>query len=372
MAAGTLKRQITVFLCMVMAIAAKSQVILIPETQGSGIVMKQQLWSVMINNMTGSIKNTTLYITVTDRQSSQVLLEGSSNVLLLNPGIKRVQYNDLAPFQYAVASVGFNTEKQLGQPLPVGEYLVCYRLYDNAGKKTMLVSECVKIMAEPLSPPMLVQPGNKSVVAEPRPVLTWTPPSPVQMFTALSYDIIVSPIYPKQSPEEALQRNLPVMTTSSLQNSVQYPPSFSNLEQGKTYAWQVVARDAGRSGGKSEAWTFTVMPDSVAGIISTAIYVKLRKENSGTTVVHQGRLKLEYHNYLPDSTVSLSIYRATDKSVRGRQATRVTMPVKQGQNLLEYDLNGRIRLLEDAIYEVSLTNSHSEKWTMRFIPKTYF
>jgi hypothetical protein len=372
MATGTLRRLLLIFICLSMAIAVNSQLVIIPETQGNGVVMKQQLWSLMINNMTGSTKNTTLYITVTDRQSSQVLLEGNSNVLLLNPGIKRVQYNDLIPFQYAVASIGFSTEKQLNQPLPVGEYLVCYRLFDNEGKKTLLVSECVKVIAEPLSPPLLVQPGNKSVVPDARPLLSWTPPSPVYMFSALSYDIIVSPLYPKQSPEEALQRNIPVMTTSSLQNSVLYPPTYTNLEQGKTYAWQVVAKDAGRLGGKSEVWTFSIMPDSVAKIISGTPYVELSRQDAELAVLQQGILKVSYNNVLSDSIISCSIKPLRDRDAGRRQTLRFQVSVKKGINFIEHNLSGKIRLDENTMYEARFINSAKEEWVMKFIPKYYF
>ena len=371
MAIRLLKGCLVVYL-LCLALLVRSQVILIPESQVGGVVIRQQLWSVIINNLSGTVKNTVLFVTVTDRVNSQVLLEANSSLITLNPGIKRVTYNELAPLNYAVASVGFSADRQFNQPLPVGEYLVCYRLFDNEGKKELLVTECIKIIAEPLSPPLLIQPENKSTVMEPRPVLTWTPPAPVYMFNALAYDIIVSPLYDKQSPEEAVQRNIPVMTTTSLNNSILYPASYTNLETGKTYAWQVVATDAGRLGGKSEVWTFTVMPDSVVDIISGTPYVKLAKQNVEVTVLHQGIFKAEYFNFLADSVAVFTLQKLTENNVKGKQAIRFELPVKAGQNFLEYNLNGKIRLDETAVYEIRLTNSMKEEWVMKFSPKYYF
>lgn len=366
-------RMYLIILCMSCSVlTARSQFLLIPEAQASGVVMRQQLWSLVINNLSGNVRSVVLFITVTDRLTSQVLLEANSNVLVLNPGAKRITYNELAPLQYAVTTVGFPADRQLSQPLPVGEYLVCYRLFDNEGKKNQLASECLKVMAEPLSPPQLIQPENKTVVMTPRPVLTWTPPAPVHMFTALSYDIVVSPLYDKQSAEEALQRNIPVMTTSSANNSVMYPSSFTNLEPGKTYAWQVRAKDAGRSGGRSEVWTFAIMPDSVAEIISNATYIKLARENAEVTVVHQGILKAQYFNYLPDTTVQVTVQRLGGRKLPGKADVSFTLRVKGGQNLLEHNLNGQLRLFDDAVYEMKLVNSRQERWAMRFIPKNYF
>jgi hypothetical protein len=372
MAIRSLRTYLVVIYLSFSALTSQSQFVLIPETQASGVVMRQQIWSLMINNLSGGAKNAILFITVTDRLSSQVLLQANSNILILNPGVKRVTYNELVPLQFAVSTVGFPADRQLSQPLPVGEYLICYRLYDSEGKKLLLGSECVRIIAEPLSPPQLIQPENKTTVMTPRPVLTWTPPSPVHMFTALSYDIIVSPLYEKQSPEEALQRNIPVMTTTSMNNSVLYPSTYTNLDAGKTYAWQVLARDAGRSGGKSEVWTFTVMPDSVVSIVSNATYVKLSRENKEVAIVHQGILKAEYYNFFNDSTVNVSVRRASESNARGKMATNFTWKVKPGQNFLEHNLNGRLRLEADVVYEVIVINSRKEEWAMQFMPRNYF
>lgn len=371
MATRSLKRVFLACLLCV-AIAGHSQVLLIPETQVSGVIIRKQLWSAVINNLSGSVKNTVLFVTITDRITSQVLLEATSNLIVLPPGIRRVSYNELAPLNYGVVTMGFSADRQFNQPLPVGEYLVCYRLFDNENKREVLVSECIKIAAEPLSPPLLIQPENKAVIMEPRPVLTWTPPAPVYMFNALSYDIIVSPLYDKQSPEEALQRNIPLMTTSSANNSIMYPSSYTNLEAGKTYAWQVVAKDAGRLGGKSEVWTFSVMPDSVAAIITGTPYISLTREQAKVTVLHQGVFKAEYFNALADTTVIFELQKLTNNPVKGRQATRFELPVKAGQNFLEYNLNGKVRLDEISVYEVKLINSAREEWIMRFVPKYYF
>jgi hypothetical protein len=367
-----LKRSLILLLTLTLATGhVRAQVVIIPEIQNSGIILKQQLWSVVINNLSGNSTKAVLSVAITDKISSQSLMQSTSNVFILNPGVKRVTYNDLAPLNYSFTSIGFSIDKQLTQPLPVGEYLVCYNLVD-ASKQQILATECVKVIAEPLSPPQLIQPENNSTIKDPRPVLTWTPPSPVQMFSSLSYLVIVSPLFEKQSPQEALQRNIPIMTTTSANNSLLYPPSFTNLEAGKTYVWQVAAQDAGRYGGKSEVWKFTVMPDSVAKIISMAPYVKLSQRSDEATVLHQGILKIEYFNSLADSIVNVSVYKISPGNSRGRQNFSFQMKIKAGQNLLEYDINRKIRLDETAVYEVTLVNAKKEKWQMKFNPKYYF
>lgn len=349
-----------------------SQVLIIPEIQNGGIILRQQLWSAVLNNLTGQPQKVMLSVSVSDRASSQLLMEASSGMILLGNGVKRVMYNDLAPLSWSASTVGFGTENRLSQPLPPGEYIVCYKLTDLENKHDILANECVKVTAEPLSPPQLIQPENESVIMDPRPVLTWTPPAPVYMYNSLSYTIIISPLYERQSPQEALQRNIPVMTMTSANNSLLYPSSFGDLQPGKTYVWQVAANDGGRFGGKSEVFSFTVMPDSVARIISSAPYIKLDLSKPQVSVLHQGVLKMEYFNVLADSSVKVEIAVLGEKTVKGRQQLTFDLPVKAGQNFLEYRINNRIRLDESLVYEVRLSNSRGEYWIMKFNPKYYF
>lgn len=349
-----------------------AQVLIVPEIQSGGIVLRQQVWSLMVNNMSAQPVRALLSVTVADRNTSQPLMDATSGLLLINSGIKRLMYSDLSPVTYSLATPGFGMDSRLNQPLPVGEYIVCYRLIDIDNKNSPLASECVRVIAEPLSPPQLIQPENEAVITEPRPVLTWTPPAPVYMFSSLGYDVVVSPLYSNQSPQEAMQRNTPVMTTFATSNSMLYPSSFSDLQAGKTYVWQVAAKDGNRYGGKSEIFQFTVMPDSVSKIISTAPYIKLDRDKPQVTVMHQGVLKLEYFNMLSDSIVKIEAYILTDKETKGRQQITFNLKVNPGQNFLEYKVNNRIRLDESAIYEARLVNSRGEAWLMRFNPKYYF
>ncbi len=348
-----------------------AQVAVIPEVRTSGIILKQQLWSVLVNNMSGNSLTATLFVSITDNITAQSLVESTSNIFTLNQGIKRLSYNDLAPLNYTTNTVGFVIDQQLNQPIPVGEYLVCYKLVD-AAKQQVLATECVKIFAEPLSPPQLILPENNSTLKDKRPALSWIPPAPVQMFNDLSYTVIVSPLLDKQSPEEALQRNIPVMTMNSINNSISYPSSFTDLEEGKTYVWQVAAYDLERFAGKSQVWAFTVMPDSVSNIISSAPFVKLSRQNSEPTILHQGVLKMEYFNSLPDSIVNVEVYKISQTSRKAARPMSFQLKVKAGQNFLEYEFIGRVHLDESAVYQATLVNGRKEKWQMKFNPKYYF
>jgi len=352
--------------------AARAQVLMIPQIQSSGVIPRQEVWTVLINNMSGELKNAVLSISITDQATAQRLMEANSAPLSVSTGVRRISFNDWAPVSYLNASMDFGTDRSATPFFPVGEYLICYQLTESTGKHIVLANECVKVTADPLSPPQLITPENTAIVMEQRPLFTWIPPAPLSIFNNLDYEVIISPLYNKQSPQEAVQRNVPVATTISSANSLQYPASFTDLQPGKTYVWQVLARDGLKPGGRSEVFTFTVMPDSVAKIISQAPYIKLNITYPQVTIMHQGVLKMEYFNTGSDTTVKIEAYLLSEGNSRGKKQISFQLPVKPGQNFLEYRIDNRIRLDESAIYGVRLLNSKGETWYMRFNPKYYF
>lgn len=344
----------------------KAQVVLVPEVQASGVIMKQQLWSFVVNNLSGSQVQATAHITVTDRLTGQPLVETSSGILLLPSGTRRITFQEQSPLNYGLVSLGFAADRPMNQPLPVGEYQVCYRLIDQSAKKLLLAFECVKIQAEPLSPPQLIQPEDKTVIMEPRPLLTWTPPAPVQMFTALAYEVKVVPLYEGQSAPEAIQRNIPVLLQQVAQNVLPYPGSFGSLEPGKSYAWQIQATDAGRPAGQSEVWAFTVIPDSIVRIVSAAPFVKADGSVTSTGIMHQGFLKLEYTATTADSLLQLHISPQGMARRKGFSAYTTEVSIKPGVNFLQINLNGKLKLAEKLIYEVEIGTPRAKKQRLYF------
>lgn len=356
------------FLCVLSlftVLHSKAQVIIVPEVQTDGVIMKQQLWSCLIQNAETRAIQAVLVVSIADRQTSQVLSETSSSVLTLPTGMKRISIQEQAPLSYGVTSLGFAADRPLNQPLPVGEYQVCYRLIEHRGKQTVLASECIRVISEPLSPPQLIQPEDGTTVMDARPSLSWTPPAPVHMFTSLQYELKVVALYDNQSPSEALQRNIPVLVMPTQVNSVAYPASYSNLEPGKKYAWQVVALDAGRPGGQSEAWSFTVMPDSVVQIVNAAPFIRMETKPASIAVIHQGFLKIEYVNVVSDTTLKIDVRPAAGSRKRNNDFS-TTVSLRPGQNFLQVNLNGRLPLKENIVYEVSVTSESGATRKLQF------
>jgi hypothetical protein len=116
-------------------------------------------------------------------------------------------------------------------------------------------------------PPVLNLPAQRStvIVQDPQSILfTWTPRhtgSPNAAFTT-AYTFTLVEIWPDQrNPNDAFLTQSPLYETSTTQNQILYGATEPALLPGRTYAWQVTARDTGgkdlfKNHGASEVFVF--------------------------------------------------------------------------------------------------------------------
>ncbi len=354
------------FICMPFLI--KAQITLTAQLPNSGILLKDQLWNlVVINNGTdnASLK---LQVDVRDVLMGQSVISASSGKIIVGKGVKLITVKDAQPITYNYMATEFS-----GNYLPCGSYTINYRLLQETPKGDEPVAEeLVRINITALSPPLLAMPADRSTIETVYPQFTWMPPTPVQMFNPLMYDILVVAVETDQLPKEAIEFNRPVYSnTNLLTASEKMPTSFGQLEHGKTYAWQVLARGGNACAAASDIWTFRLGKDSVTKIIDQAPFIKISKSSTEVTVVHQGVIKMEYFNTGSDKQVSFLIYKAADKEKNSRQHIQFDLVLAEGQNFLQYDLVKKGKLDEKTVYEVSMVNGRGEEWLMKFVPVYY-
>ncbi len=336
------------------------------QVPASGLFTKSQLWNLLIINPSNIATDVKVQLTLQDPQSRQILLTGTTGLISVAPGSKLILYQQAQPVQYNY--LGGSIDHNPDGFLPVGNYQVCYELLDYAQKTGTLAEDCINIEVEPLSPPLLSSPEDQTVGDYFRPSFTWLPPTPVGMFFNLNYDFILTPVLQGQSPSDAIQNNIPVYSSGNLtQNFLQYPSGISSLDSGKTYAWQIVAKDQSRYSVKSEVWSFTCKKDSFSAIVNNAPYTKITDKPSSLSYAYEGILKLEYNHESYDSSIYITI--ANIKNLDAVLAT-FNLKVRYGQNFLVYDLNKKIHLHENECYEVRISGSNQDH-VMRFYPK-YF
>ncbi|MEX1131641.1 MAG: carboxypeptidase-like regulatory domain-containing protein, partial [Flavobacteriales bacterium] len=200
-----------------------------------------------------------------------VIPPGGSVVLSTQPGVMEF----LAP-----ENVTTNANDQIQQAivltgqLPEGLYRLCVEAYDYNGPQ--LLSQpgggCFSFGLYYANPPIITQPVNAAELNAymTNPVFSWTPPLGNLAGALIEYDLLVTPVFAGQNPNDAIiaartyRRGQPILVKEGLMTNVYVRQVFDlAFEQGKQYAMQVTASDRnGNVGisnqGRSEISVFTV------------------------------------------------------------------------------------------------------------------
>ncbi|RZK24806.1 MAG: hypothetical protein EOO43_07170, partial [Flavobacterium sp.] len=237
---------------LVFPLQAISQVNINVQMPHAGMVQKERLWDVVLVNNNNTVLDVTLQLNLQNASTGQVVLSATTGNILLGKGAKIVKSNQLQPINYTYNLPDFSRNF-----LPMGAYLACYTVIDAGARKEVPIAEdCIRFNIDPLSPPLLISPTDKSLLETPYPHFTWMPPAPFDMFTTLTYDLLVTEVLQGQSASEAIQYNSPIYSRSNLTQAYEsYANSFTKLDTGKIYAWQIIANNGLNYAAKTEIWT---------------------------------------------------------------------------------------------------------------------
>lgn len=355
-----MKKYLWSFLMCMAAGSAFAQISIQPVLPMAGVVQKNNLWNIAVTNTSNNTFSCRIELTLRERSGGMEVLTATTGSFQISTGAKQLNASNLLPVQYNYISPAFSSRTD--DFIPIGDYIACYRL--TAGKD-ILAEECAAFDVEPLSPPMLINPADSSMLEVEPSQFAWIPPAPMNLFSRLQYEVVITDIMPGQKAEEAMQQNLPFYTEPNVPvNNLAYKGMASSFEKGKWYAWQVVARDDNSYAAKSEVWTFQVKEPSVAQmIVEMAPYIKMKKNDPEKGIAPNGMLRLSYLNETTDSTAQIKI---VDLSDQQRRAYEFTTGLKAGENLIEYNVKKKFKLEEQKVYEVQLINSRNERWMMQF------
>lgn len=337
-----------------------AQITLNAQLPAAGFVQKDQLWNLIIVNNKEDILDVRIQMNLQDAATGQVVLSANSGNILLGKGVKVISSKDIQPISY-----NYNLPDLARNYLPMGAYTACYQVNSNIGEERPLAQECIHLNVDPLSPPLLNTPADKTEIESPYPQFTWMPPTPYDMFTNLSYDLVVTEVLEGQSFTEAIQYNTPIYTKSNITQPYEsYASSFTKLETGKIYAWQVIAKNELSYAAKTEVWTFKIAPQPfIKMIIEQTPFVKMKRNNPEKGIAPNGFLKLSYTNETTDTAITIHIVDLNNKDM---QEFKFNVPVDRGENLIQKDIQKMLNTQEGKLYEAYIINSRNEKWRMLF------
>lgn len=208
-----------------------------------------------IQNLTGKNLLGNLIISAKNSQSNQPLfIIYSQEVKVPNGVSSSLQYNLLS----AKISFSQNQEAKLisqTRKFLSGTYTICFKFMPT-DKLQDEYENCVDIEIAPLTPVSLISPDDMDTICSKRPYLSWQPPMPLSQ--AVKYKMFLTEKKDNQTIE-SLFLNVPIINIDGITSSgVVYHSSAPDLQEGKTYVWQVVAYESSQVISQSEIWTFTV------------------------------------------------------------------------------------------------------------------
>ena len=348
---------------------AQGQVVLNLQLPPAGITVKEQLWNMSLVNSGAYDLSVQLEMTMTDVANNQRVLTAITRDIIIPKGAKQIRQADIMPVTYNIVNTSYPVDANPSGFLPVGIYNICYTVVATGGHEKELISdECETVEIEPLSPPVLVIPSDMEKVETGRPLFSWTPPSPLSLFSRLSYDFTLVEVSPLQSPGEALQQNIPICFIPGVNfTSVQYPATLTELDTAKTYAWKIKAKNNERSIADSEIWTLTVVKkNNSEKSISYADYAKLKNQQDAAYITMNGVLNYQYNNESNDAGVHIRIYdiTAAQRSVIFESDETLT----SGANFKTLTLKKSL-LTDGNMYLLELSDNQKEKSYLKFAYK---
>jgi hypothetical protein len=354
-----MKTKILLGIIICLPFCMKAQITLTTLLPNSGMLLKDQLWNVVITNNTNDIAALTLQLDVRDVLLGQSVINASSGKIIIGKGMKLVTLKDVQPVIYDYVATEFS-----GNYLPCGSYIMNYHLVQETSKGDILpvANEVIRINVTPLSPPLLTTPVDKSIIETAYPQFTWMPPAPIQMFNPLLYDITVVAIEEGQSPKEAIEFNKPVYINSNLQNPAEkMPASFGQLQQGKSYAWQVVARSGMNYASPTEVWAFTVKKEIEKTDSSNNSYVLLNNvgDKQGIFNLKGNSLNIKYYSFDKEYTAAIRLM-----SGDGKILQQANQKILYGDNFINIKLGQNFK--KGQLFKIELITVNGNKHSALF------
>lgn len=349
-------------LLTLLPLTVSAQVVFNIQVPPAGMVQKEQLWNLSLINNSQDLSDAYLLLQLRNLATGETVLSAETGRFNLSKGIRVLTVRDIQPIQYRLGNISSDTRF-----IPIGEYVACYSLRSlNLKGEDILANECISLVVTPLSPPLLNSPPDKSNLETQTPQFTWMPPMPAEMFVNLTYDIIVTEVRVGQKPVEAIQTNQPTYLNTNIRNTSSFlPQSYTRLEPGKEYAWQVIARNGLDFAARTEVWTFTVTNSTFTEISPQSVsYIELgpKSGQSGINYISGKKVYVKYYSPEKEGEALISI-----SDTEGNVFEKTKQRIVYGDNFLSFDLSQSFQ--PGQIYTLELTNSQQNKYQVVFCLK---
>ena len=353
-----MKRYLLVWLLVILAGRASAQINFLFQAEVYGRSV-DGLGNFQIQNLTGGAKKAQVVITVRENISKTQVLTITSPVFAINPGttVFPMSIYGASTFNFTntpIAAIASQTRN-----FPPGEYTYCFSLMDGHVTDD---ENCFDATIEPLVPIDLIYPADEDKICQKRPPLSWKPPVPFPATMRFRLQLAEK----KQGTSvESLLMNAPLILLDNIPSTtVNYPSYAPDLEEGKTYCWQVIAYQNNVILSKSEIWEFTVQcGDSVVPGMNDS-YRELKLLMNGNFYIATRTIKFSMTNNYNVKKLDYEIY-STDNGFKKIKNTPV-ISLARGFNKIDIDLTD-LDLQDGKHYILRVYPFNEQEVSIRFI-----
>lgn len=341
----------------------RAQVLMQFEPAINGQTLDGLAYVRLINSSPGAIDGV-LKITVKDLAGKQAVAVQTPLFTLMqgNNVLNRVVFSK-SILRFGSSAAG-NMISQTSR-FPEGEYEYCFEfITDPKAANSQSYFNCFQYALQPMTPLLLADPFDKSTICNKRPDLIWTPPLPMQ--PGMRFRVLLVEVKEKQSPAEALSMNVPVVFTGNIVNNIlNYPAQSPELQEGKKYAWQVIAYHDKTSVIQSEIWSFTVNCTERKADSTAYSYAEMRVESNGNFYVADKIVRFSFNNPYGEGKLQYEIKDLSDPSKKMKKLPEVNM--KAGLNRIDLDLSRNPSFKNGGQYILTVSNIENHPLQMRFL-----
>ena len=204
----------------------------------------------------------------------------------------------------------------------------------------------------------LNQPTDLDTIYDLSPTFTW---NAIGISERTSFSLKLCKVEELQSPEAAINSNVPILFLGTITNPSQmYPPTQPDLDSSSRYAWQVTMYDTGIPVALSDLFSFyTPYPP-----LENYLFWKLELKNINKIFAYP-KLTLNYNNIYNVDSLTISV-----TSLLSRELVfNKELVVKSGTNYLVLNKHPEFPILQDGSYLVSISNLANEHFNFTYIKK---
>ncbi len=368
-------------LIMVLSISTvlKAQVILSNPINSSANNLSELL---AINIQNTSLSSVSGIINFKVYQSSNLVLSGNTKSITVasksSVSINQVNASQLLkPFSFGFYAPSMQVVLNANNPVPNGNYEVCVQFISNG---TPVSNEAcgLNVLGQITTNGtlFLISPIDEATSVTDNPIFSW-----VNVGNNILYEFTLAEMHPGQSKYIAIN-NAPYYLKNDLtNNSLIYPIFARELEECKTYAWQVKSYNQytipnGESGrltatqtiATSEVFSFKTECDEIEEETSENItYMGLFKNYATHTHVIHELIPFKYTDKYNSNAVDVKIYNINgDTSIYHNEHFELKRPNGDNYLIVEKKDLHIVNESKDECYYLEVMNVRGEKWRTKF------